>query len=144
ERHELVIAKAGDGPAHPDVQKHEKENLEAEPEYWQQRLQNRRTKRRAEPASKKHQGREARHGYHVAIFGDKKHGELHRAVLGVISRYKFRLGFRQIEGSAVGLRISGNQVDKKCQRLNKDVPVQMALCIDDLAQAETASYDQDS
>src|ERR1700675_2426069 len=39
ERHELVISKAGQGPTHPDVQKHKKENLQAEPEHWHHRLQ---------------------------------------------------------------------------------------------------------
>src|SRR5580658_8900443 len=52
-RHELVIAKARQSPAHPDVQEHKKENFQTEPDYRHHCLQNRRTKNRPMPSPKK-------------------------------------------------------------------------------------------
>ena len=106
ECHQLVIAEARQRAAHPDVQKHERKRPAA------------RTRRRAATACRNRRqtkqsgrsirpeqnGRQAGHGEHVGVFGHEEHGELHRAVFGVVAGHQFGLRFRQVEGNAVGLR----------------------------------------
>src|SRR5208282_4181954 len=149
ESHELVIAKAGQGPADPDVQEHKKENLKTEPEYRHHRLQNRRAKDGTMPSAEKQQSGHTGHGDHVGVFGHEKHGELHGAVLGVVSGHEFGFSFRQIKRGAVGFRVGGDQVDEKGQRLpvknvpaRNEMPEHAALRIHDLAQAEAAGHNQ--
>jgi hypothetical protein len=60
----------------------------------------------------------------LAYSAMKEHGELHRAVFGVIAGSEFGLGFGQIERGAVGFGIRGHQVDEESYELKaaEDVP----------------------
>src|SRR5581483_4990861 len=49
--HQLVVAKARQSPAHPDIQKDKKEHAQREPEHRQDVLQSRRSEHRSMPAA---------------------------------------------------------------------------------------------
>ena len=84
----------------------------------------------AGPAAQKQQRGHAAHVDHVGVLGHEEHGELHRAVFGVIAAGQFAFGFGQIEGRAVGLGIGGHQVDEEGQELHppKMFQVEEAQC----------------
>src|ERR1035441_5417736 len=62
----------------------------------------------------------------------------------MVSSYQFRLSFRQVKRRAVGLRIGRNQVYEKRYGLEKNVPMQMPLRVDDVAQAEASGHNHHS
>ena len=62
----------------------------------------------------------------------------------MISGHQFRFGFRQIEGGAVSFGVGGDQINDKAYGLKKDIPVQMALRIHDIAQAKAARHNKDA
>src|SRR5262245_57973406 len=105
------------------------------------------------PSTEEKQGGDAAHGDHVHVFGHKKHGEFHGAVLGVIPGHEFGFSLRQVKGYAIGLSKRRHQVNKERNELRKYVPVgkmgveaqnvpRLALRVHNLAQAETSRQNQ--
>ena len=84
---------------------------------------------RAGPSAEEEQRGHAANLDHVGVLGHEEHGELHRAVLGVIAGGELALSFRQIEGRAVGFGIGRHQVDEEGDKLEsaEDIPGQHAV-----------------
>src|ERR1700724_1943161 len=147
EAHQLVIAEARRCAAHPDVQKDEEEGLHYKPEERQQGLEDdpvrggEQVAEGAGPATEEEQRGHAAHRDHVGVLSHEEHGELHRAVLGVVADGTLALCLDPVEGGAVGLGIGGDQIDEEGDELksSEDVPGDHAmggLDIDYIAQPE--------
>src|SRR5271154_6135365 len=106
EAHELVVAETGERASNPDEEQKEGEDLDDEPEDRQDRVDDGTAEVGDEVAegagssAEEEQGSDAAYGDHVGVLGHEEHGELHRAVLGVVAGGKLRFRFRQIEGGA--------------------------------------------
>ena len=134
--HQLVVAEARDGGADPDVERDEEDHLGHEPEDGKQDVRDgtgqqvieKVAEGRGRTAEKQQRG-DAGDGDHVGVLGHEEHGELHRAVLGVIAGDKLGLGLGQIEGGAVGFGVGGHQVDEEGDDLQaaEDVPADEAV-----------------
>ena len=146
----MVITKARQRPAHPDIDKEENENPRHKPDQRQDVLHNLRAEHRSAPSPEKQQRRQACHGDHVGVFRHKEHGKFHGAVFGVVPGDQFGLGFRQIKRDAVGFGVSRHQINKEGDKLAaaKQVPVgnespEMAsLTFYDAAQTERPGKNQ--
>src|SRR5262249_11020492 len=94
-------------------------------------------------------GGHARDGDHVGVLGHEEHCELHRGVFGVVTGDELGFGLGKVEGSAVGLGISGHEVDEEGYKLtaHDDVPGEdtvACLAVYDVPEAEGASAENDA
>src|ERR1019366_8164022 len=74
ERHQLVIAEAGQRAPNPNVNKDERQHLHHEPHNGQERLQNCRSKHGARPSAEEQHRGQTCNGEHVGVFGHEEHG----------------------------------------------------------------------
>src|SRR5580700_4188416 len=156
EAHELVVAEARKRAAHPDIEKEEAEDFGDEPEDREDRREDGTrenvTEERSEgagPAAEEKQRGDAADGDHVGVFRHEEHGELHGAVLGVITGGELAFGFGQIEGRAVGLREGGHEIDEEGDKLEaaEEVPREESvrrLDVNDVAEAERSGAQNDA
>src|SRR5271166_1802310 len=149
EVHQLVIAEARQRASYPDVETEKTEDLAHEPDEREQRVDPdavewpHQIAERAGPSTQKQQRGHATHIDHVAVFSHKEHGELHRAVFGVIAGDELAFRLWQIERRAVGLGEGRDQIDEESNELapTKDVPGRNAvggLLVDDVAKIQRA------
>src|SRR5437899_926529 len=76
-------------------------------------------KRSVPPAQKQGRG-EHRDRKHVDVLSQEEQREFHCTVLGMKAGHEFSLGFRKIEGDAVGLGNCGDEIEQKAERLGPD------------------------
>src|SRR5262245_31424231 len=146
EVHELVVAEAWNGPAHPHVQELEEGELADEGADLQApqepaRLRLPRLRNPELPTAEKQRDRERRARHHVDVLGHEEGREAHPRILGVVSgdELPFRLG--EVEGGAVGLGVPGDREEDEAQERDaagEDVPVpeRAGLLGDDLGRPQ--------
>src|SRR5439155_288255 len=78
---------------------------------------------------------------HVDVLGHEEEREAHAGILRVVAGHQFRLGLREVEGSPVRLRDSGDQVEEEGREEWDDEPPGV-LGIDDIDEPEGASKDE--
>ncbi len=80
----------------------------------------------------------------MRVLGDKKHGELHGRVFGVIPGHQLRLRFGEVEGESVGLREDGDpeKEEGECEREREPEPEPLLLP-DHLVQRHVADEKED-
>src|SRR5687768_11042987 len=111
EPHELVVAKTGERPAHPDEDEEKRDHLrEKDKDVYQSPAPTVRTvgNARKMPAAEKERHDNGAAGDHGDVFPKEKEAELHRAVFGVVAANQFGLGFGKIEGKAIGFGEDGD------------------------------------
>ena len=119
ETHQLVVTETRQRTTHPYIEQKKRKDFDDEPEDRKQRLHDGSAEGRDEiaegagGAAEEHQRGHAAYDHHVGVLGHEEHGELHGAVLGVISGDKLGFGFGQVEGRAVGLGVGGHEVDEE-------------------------------
>ena len=84
---------------------------------------------------------------HVRVLCHEEHGELHGAVLGVISGDQFGFRLRQVKRDSIGFRVRRHQIYEERHELSlENVPARdeapkcSALRIDDVTQTEATGH----
>ena len=118
EAHELVVAEAGEGPAHPDEEDDEEAHLDEEDEGIDDETppfglpRHIRVPRQA-PAAEKKGHHEARGDDHGCVFAEEKEGEFHRRIFGVVPADEFGFAFGQVERKPVGFGEGRDEEDQE-------------------------------
>ena len=122
----MVIAEARNRPANPDEEKEESAEFEEEPSHAEEgcdeAVAHGRNAWCEMPTAQEHHDEQRGADDHVAVLGDEEQAELKRAVFGVETADEVGLGFRHVEGVAIGFREDADEEDQRGDRMVEEIP----------------------